>query len=97
MDLVAAADLPENSNDDEKWVAGVLYAAGIELVNDNRYRLHYGLPPRALRMPQRPLSPAFADNIPGEFSWCVFLEGNNGAKVSLERKLGEFYRVFQRI
>jgi hypothetical protein len=43
MEVIAAAPLPpDGSNDDEKWVAKNLWEYGIELVNDNRYRLHQG-------------------------------------------------------
>lgn len=100
MELVSTADLPEGSNDDEKWVSGVLYSSGITLADDKRYRLSYGVPfapSRSLRGPIRPLKPNYIETVPGEFSWCVFLDGNNGQSIPLEAKLEEFKRLFRRV
>ena len=89
------APLPENSNDDEKWVAGNLYhRLGVTLHDDQRYRLHYGVSiSRPIRM-HRPIQQTFNHVFPGEFSWCVFLEGNSGNRIPIEHKLAEFRRVF---
>lgn len=89
------AELPENSNDDEKWVAhNVWYKLGVALHDDQRYRLHYGtLVTRPIRM-NRPIKQTFNHVFPGEFSWCVFLEGNSGDRIPIEHKLAEFRKIF---
>ncbi len=96
MSIVKDAELPLNSNDDEGWVAGVLYKEGIRLVNDERYRLSHGVQVtrplirqgRALRRPD-----LIVDRN-SVFSWCVFLEGNSGNCIPIETKLQEFYALF---
>jgi hypothetical protein len=100
MAIVKDAELPPNSNDDEKWVAGNLHKAGISLVNDDRYRLSYGVhvarpfrrEGRVLRRPNLE-----ADTSGGAFSWCVFLEGNSGNRIPLEVKLREFHLLFAKL
>jgi hypothetical protein len=95
MAVLIDAPLPENSNDDEKWVAANLYnRLGIKLHDDQRYRLHYGtLVSRPVRM-HRPIRSNFNSIFPGEFSWCIFLEGNSGTRIPTEHKLAEFRKVF---
>lgn len=95
------ADLPEGNNDDEKWVALNLHAAGIDLHGDNRYKLQYGtyksrpLRPETRRI-NRPLRiNPYTDSIEGTFSWCIFLEGNSGSNISTDIKIDEFHRVFK--
>lgn len=97
MEKLLDSPLPENSNDDEKWVAETVYReSGIKLQDDQRYRLHYGtLISRPIRV-NRPLSTSPNNPIPGEFSWCIFLEGNSGNRIPLDHKLAEFKRVFCR-
>jgi hypothetical protein len=95
MEVIAAAPLPEDgSNDDEKWVAKNLWAHGISLVNDNRYRLHTGgevypemIFRRALRVPRIPAK--IKD--PEIISRCIHMEG-----AEQELKLKEFRVVFQK-
>lgn len=95
MESLLEAPLPENSNDDEKWVAANLYyRLNVKLHDDQRYRLHYGTAiSRPLRM-NRPLRQSFNAVYPGEFSWCIFLEGNSGNRIPIEHKLSEFRKVF---
>lgn len=95
MAVLLDAPLPENSNDDEKWVAhNIWYKLGIPLHDDQRYRLHYGtLVSRPIRI-NRPIKQTFNHVFPGEFSWCVFLEGNSGDRIPVEQKLAEFRKIF---
>lgn len=92
--------LPTEGNDDEKWVALTLHKNGIDLHSDPRYKLQYGtLYERPLRPPiraiRRPLS-THPDRgcFPGTFSWCIFMEGNSGNRISTDRKVAEFMKVF---
>jgi hypothetical protein len=103
LKLLVDEPLFENSNDDEKWVAMMLHKGGIDLHDDVRYRLHYGVslatPNRPLRAPKRPLTPLNArnrmDEYPGTFSWCIFVEGFSGNRIPLEFKIKEFHKVFE--
>jgi hypothetical protein len=94
------AELPTEGNDDERWVAENLHKIGIELHDDVRYRLHYGFilgqTQRPLRAPHRPLRPPENVNMvyPGQFSWCIFMEGNSGSRIPLQFKIQEFKKVF---
>ena len=97
MALVKDAELPPNSNDDEKWVAGILHNAQIRLTDDIRYRLHYGLHVNRPVRVNRPLRPRFIEPVNGEFSWCVFLEGNSGERIPTDVKIAEFNRLFHRV
>jgi hypothetical protein len=99
MEVLRDAPLPSEGNDDERWVATNLFKAGICLKNDDRYRLHYGLLinlSRPIRI-NRPLRNSINNAVPGEFSWCVFLEGNSGNRIPTESKLAEFKKVFVRL
>jgi len=102
MEFLINAPLPTEGNDDEKWVAQNLHAQGISLHHDQRYRLQYGeLINRPLRPPvgraiRRPLTPDVnRDLYPGTFAWCIFMEGNSGNTIPLQRKIDEFYRTFK--
>lgn len=95
MECLLDAPLPTEGNDDEKWVAhNVWHKLGIALHDDLHYRLHYGtLVSRPIRM-NRPIKQTFNHIFPGEFAWCVFLEGNSGNRIPIEHKLSEFQKVF---
>lgn len=108
MKLISEASLPpvfENGmkdNDDEKWVAGVLYQNGITLYNDTRYGLHSGdlkYDEKPFIYPRRPLRPVKVDapNSREIFSWSVFLEGNSGETIPIETKILEFRKLFQKL
>lgn len=93
------APLPTEGNDDEKWTAQNLHAAGIHLHDDQRYKLQYGSiaqrPLRPVRQINRPLrSNPYTDSFPGTFAWCIFLEGNSGNTISTDVKIQEFHKVF---
>ena len=98
MEVVAAAPLPpDGSNDDEKWVAKHLWDHGIELHNDDRYRLQTGwevfpemsFQRRALRAGRVPA--AIRD--PEMLSRCIHIEDH---RVTQEEKLKQFRIVFQK-
>lgn len=98
MGYLIDAELPKGSNDDERWVAKVLYTHGIVLHDDGRYYLHLGglVDPtkRPLRV-YRPLNNVRHRPVPPQaFAWCVFLEGNSGSRIPTEVKLAEFRRIF---
>jgi hypothetical protein len=101
MKLVENAPLPENSNDDEKWVARNLYYGGITLHDEARYHLHRtGLIPankRPIRV-HRPLNRLENGCAEPErqraFAWCIFLEGNSGDRIPVQNKIEEFSKVF---
>lgn len=91
MEIVAKSELPLDF-DDEKWVAKNLWDHGIQLVNDNRYKLHMGgevypeiMFHRALR-PARSIVPI---KNPEVFSRCIHMEG-----AEEDLKLTEFRKVF---
>jgi hypothetical protein len=93
MGIVSEADLPTyGDNDDEKWVASVLWKHGISLTDDLRYGLHYQLltptTKRPLRAPRRPVPIEAAE--PEYFSRCIHLP------LDMDVKLAEFQRVFNR-
>lgn len=108
INLIANAELPPElgpgvkDNDDEKWVAGTLYNNGIQLHNDHRYCIHAGdltYDPAVFNYPRRPLRPQFvaAPHSQDIFSWSIFLEANSGEGIPLDKKIAEFYKVFQKM
>jgi hypothetical protein len=100
MTFLLDAPLPTEGNDDERWVALNLHNAGISLAHDQRYKLQYGhvtrpLRPQGGRALRRPLSTdPYKDLYEGTFAWCVFLEGNSGNTIPIERKISEFHKIF---
>lgn len=101
MRIVSQSELPENDNDDEKWVAGNLYAKGIELHDDRRYEIYGGeipdtRPASRLHRPLRPpkIEPKDQSEV---FSWTVFLEANSGNGIPIEKKIEEFRKVFSKM
>jgi hypothetical protein len=103
MECILDATLPSEGNDDEKWVALLLHGkSGITLHDDLRYKLQYGQiysrPLRPVVQINRPLrvNPN-SDTFPGTFSWCIFLEGNSGNSISIDKKVAEFHKVFNEL
>lgn len=93
MEIVSKALLPpDGSNDDEKWVAKNLWDHGIELTNDNRYRLHMGgevYPDQVFRRALREPRTTHPIRDPEMLSRCIHMEG-----ATEEQKLAEFTKVF---
>lgn len=100
MSILADAEIPKDwDNDDERWVAKILQENGIGLVDDRRYGIYCGdeIVQRPLR-PYRPLAPPPPPRITSEeFSWTVFLEANSGTGIPLDKKIAEFYKLFNKL
>lgn len=102
MGFVKDASLPSpHNNDDERWVAKILFENGIELHDDKRAHLYMGglkdIPPRVnrpLRIGTRAQTEIKFENA---FAWCVFMEtGGREQKIPVEKKIEEFHRIFQK-
>jgi hypothetical protein len=95
MDIIADATLPEDgSNDDEKWVAKNLWDHGIQLVNDNRYKLHIGwevYPEQTFRRALRPSRTIAAIRDPEMVARCIHIED---PRITQAQKVKEFHTVF---
>lgn len=100
MEIVSRSEIPSDwDNDDERWVAKTLSENGIHLHDDRRYGIYSGEETvrRPLR-PYRPLQPAPPPRITSqEFSWTVFLEANSGTGIPIEKKIEEFYKLFNKL
>jgi hypothetical protein len=97
MKYVSEAELPEG-NDDERWVATLLYDKGIQLVNVDSYRLHFKLIDRSNYPLYRPLC-AKPQNIPSPdtpemFAWCIHLSAPDDPHYSTEDKIFEMKKIF---
>ena len=105
MDLVAAATLPRDNND-EHWVSQVLGTHGISLHNDTRYHLYtgkrgdFGTPiKRPLRAPRRDTlyGTTMAELISnGTFAYCMYLQkGYGGDDFTDENNIEVMKRIFK--
>lgn len=97
MGFVAQAALPEG-NDDERWVATLLYDHGIRLVNMDSYRLHFKLIDRSDYPLYRPLC-ARELRLPSPdteqmFAWCIHLSAPDDPHYSTATKIFEMKKVF---
>lgn len=103
MDIMSEVSLPDGNND-EAWIARVLYDHNIQLHHDPRYHLYKGkkedfvIPkPKPLRAPPRPAYIVYDDPVEGTFAYCMYIPWVGYRELSKERNLEEFRRVFEKV